>query len=215
MPLFTLKNVNFNNIIKYPEIEIPEGVATFICGESGSGKSTLLKLLNGVISATAGEITYSGKNIENFDPVALRREVLLVGQSVYLFDKTIKENFEEYYSYLDLDFISGESVTNHLNACAVNLPLDSICTTLSGGERQRVFIAINLSLQPKVLMLDEPTSALDDKNADMLMENVKSYCTKNGITLIVVSHDKAIADKHADHTIILANDNKMGGHNNG
>ena len=202
--MFNLKNVNYQNKLKYPDITIPEGVATFICGESGSGKSTLLKLLNGVLSPSEGEIMYLHKTLEDYDPIHLRREVLLVSQSVYLFDKSIEDNFNEYYIYREMNFISKEMLKNYLNICAVELPLDSMCHVLSGGERQRVFIAINLSYQPKVFMMDEPTSALDDKNANLLMKNIKVHCKENNMTLIVVSHDKYIAEKFADNIIMLS-----------
>ena len=202
--MFTLENVNFKNIIRYPNIKISKGITTFIVGESGSGKSTLLKLLNGIISPTEGKISYEGKNIEDYDPIMLRREVLLISQSVYLFDMTIEENFNEYYAYRDLKPISREAIKSYLNICSIDLPIDSMCSVMSGGERQRVFIAICLSLGSKVLMLDEPTSALDDKNASVLMENVKSFCKQNDETLLVVSHDKTIADKYADDIISLS-----------
>jgi len=203
MALFTITDVHFEHIIHYPDIEIEAGRTTFICGESGSGKSTLLKLLNGVITPTGGCITYLDKNIGEFDPVALRREVLFVGQAVYLFDESIRENFNTYYAYRDLDAPSEAEMEQYLEICAVSLPLDSMCTVLSGGERQRVFHAINLSLGPKVFMMDEPTSALDDKNAKALMENIKAYCDEHGMTLLVVSHDKAIAEQYADRVIFL------------
>ena len=199
--LFVLENVNYKNIVKFPHIEINNN--TFICGESGSGKSTLLKLLNGVISADSGNITYLGKSIEDFVPVDLRRRVLLVSQAVYLFDKTIKENFNEYYGYRDLKPVNEETMTKLLEVCVVDLPLNSMCNVLSGGERQRIFIAVSLSFNPEVLLLDEPTSALDDKNARILMENIKSYCAAKGIALVVVSHDKEIARKYADYIINL------------
>ncbi|MDR0273416.1 MAG: ABC transporter ATP-binding protein [Clostridiales bacterium] len=201
--MFELKNVNFKNIVQYPSFKIPSALTTFICGESGKGKSTLLKLLNGVISPTSGEIFYLGKSLEEYDPILLRREVLLVSQSVFLFDMSVKENFNEFYSYRNADVLDEDKIRRFLEICAINLPLDSKCHVLSGGERQRVFIAINLSFMPNVLMMDEPTSALDDKNAYVLIENVKAYCKQNGITLLVVSHDAAIAEKFADNKIIL------------
>ena len=201
--MFALRNVNYKDILKYPDVEITEGGATFICGESGSGKSTLLKLLNGVLSPTDGEITYLHKSLEDYDPILLRQEVLLVSQSVYLFDESIKDNFAEYYDYRNLKALSEDKIKNYLDICSVNLPLDSMCHVLSGGERQRIFIAINLSYQPKVLMMDEPTSALDDKNANAIMENIKAHCKANNITLIVVSHDKSIAEKFADNIVAL------------
>jgi len=184
-------------------MEIPETVTTFISGESGSGKSTLLKLLNGVISPSDGVITYSGKTLEDYDPIHLRQEILLVSQSVFLFDKSIQENFDEYRAYRGLEPLSEAEMKRYLDICSVDLPLDSMCQVLSGGERQRVFLAINLSLKPKVLMMDEPTSALDDKNANTLMENVKDHCKANQVTLLVVSHDKALAETYADHIVTL------------
>ena len=202
--MFALKNVNYKDILKYPDIEIPSDVATFICGESGSGKSTLLKLLNGVLSPSDGQISYLHTALENYGPIPLRQEVLLVSQSVYLFDKSIKNNFDEYYNYRNLDALSESQIRKYLDICSINISLDSMCHILSGGERQRVFIAINLSYQPRVLMMDEPTSALDNKNANVLIENIKTYCKENNITLIVVSHDKTIAEKYADNIINLS-----------
>ena len=208
MTLFELKNVTYQNIISYPDLKIAAGEVTFICGESGSGKSTLLKLLNGIVSPTTGQITYSTENMNYCDPIMLRREILLVGQTVYLFDMSVKDNFKEFYSYRDLENISEDEMKMYLNICSVNFPLDNMCHIMSGGERQRIFIAINLSFQSKILMLDEPISALDDKNANILIENIKLYCNKNGKTLIVVSHDKAIAEKYADTIINLSGGEK-------
>ena len=201
MSIFQLKNVNFKNILHYPDIQISSGKTTFISGESGAGKSTLLKLLNGILSPTSGEIFYQGKNIDEYNQIALRREVLLVGQSSFLFNSTIKENFREYYTYRNLANISDEQINYFLKMCAIDFPLDTACETMSGGEQQRVFTAINLSFSSKVLMLDEPLSALDEKNANALMKNIKNHCAEHEKTLIVISHDKAIVEKYADEII--------------
>ncbi|MCL2569021.1 MAG: ATP-binding cassette domain-containing protein [Oscillospiraceae bacterium] len=201
--LFQLEGVKVQEFAAYSDLEIQAGRVTFLAGASGTGKSTLLRLLNGMISATAGTVRYLGKPIEEYDPVPLRREVLLVGQSVYLFDKSIRENFEMYYAYRDLPAPSEETMRHYLDLCAGPFPLDSVCNLLSGGERQRVFLAICLSLGPKVLLLDEPTSALDDNTSTVLMERVTAYCKKAGITLIVVSHDSALAARFAEETITL------------
>lgn len=203
MTLFSLNNVNFKDFINYKDITIIQGGATFICGESGAGKSTLLKLLNGVISPTAGEIHYLGKNIEDYDSILLRREILLISQSAYLFDMSIEDNFREFYAYRDLEPPSLEIMKSCLDICSLHLPLDTMCNVMSGGERQRAFIAIHLSFPSKVVMLDEPTSALDEKNADFVIENIKSYCKENEKTLIIVSHDKSISEKYADFVIDL------------
>ncbi|MCL2690410.1 MAG: ABC transporter ATP-binding protein [Chitinispirillia bacterium] len=203
-PLFSLKNVWFKDIIRYPDIEIPQGGVTFICGESGCGKSTLLKLLNNVASYVCGEILYAGKLIEDYEPVALRREVLFCGQTTFLFSSAIRENFSEFYKYRDLSSISDDEINKYLKICAANFSLDAPCATMSGGERHRVFTSICLSLRPKVLLLDEPTSALDSTTSNTVMSNIKIFCKENNITLIVVSHNMALAQTYADNVITLA-----------
>jgi len=206
MALFVLRDVDYKNILHYPALEISAGGATFLCGASGTGKSTLLKLLSGVLSPTGGEILYLGKRVGDYDPIRLRREVLLVGQSVYLFDKTIQENFAEYYAYRDQAVPGEETIREYLDICKASFPLDSMCNLLSGGERQRVFLAICLSLTQEVLLLDEPTSALDEETADQLIGQIKAHCKTKDISLLVVSHDRAIAEKYADEIIALGED---------
>ena len=155
---------------------------------------------------------YNAKDISTYDTLLLRREVFLAGQSAYLFDASIQNNFNEYSGYLSAkhrnikESVSREAIQEYLDICCVNLPLDSDCKVLSGGERQRVFMAINLyvaATTAKVIMLDEPTSALDSDTADLIIANIKSYCERTKRTLIVVSHDRTIADKYADNMIVL------------
>lgn len=201
--LLTANMVNFNNIIHYPNIEIESGQVTFICGDSGCGKSTLLKLLNGVVTPQTGEIMYNDKNIKDLDTVELRRNLLLVSQSIHLFDKTIEQNFVEFYSYRDLPAPTDEEIKSYLSICCTDFPIDMYCTSMSGGERQRVYIAIYLSFMPKVLMLDEPTSALDTQNAITMMQNIISYCKEKDITMIAVSHNKSLSKQFADKVITL------------
>ncbi|MCL1880576.1 MAG: ATP-binding cassette domain-containing protein [Oscillospiraceae bacterium] len=206
MALFTLKNVNFKNIILYPDLDIQGSGTIFICGESGTGKSTLLKLLNDVISPESGEIYYNGTALSEYESLTLRREVLLVSQSAFLFDgMTISENFTEYYNYLELPPPDEKTVQSFLSlCCGEGLDHAQNCNVFSGGERQRVFLAINLSLPTyKVIMFDEPTSALDSQTANTVMANIKDYCHKNAKQLIVISHDKMIVQKFADEVIML------------
>ena len=189
--------------IAYPDISITEGAAAFLTGESGSGKSTLLRLFNGTLTPSSGRVLYNGRDIAGTDAVSLRREVLLAGQAVYLFDKTVRENFAEYYSYRDMAPPSDEKIREFLSLCLADFPLESLCASMSGGERQRVFTAICLSFMPKVLMLDEPTSALDTENAFRFMASLKAFCGKNGMTLVTVSHDKELVREFADEAFSL------------
>ena len=199
--VLSARDVNFRSIISYPEINIERGKATFIRGESGCGKSTLLRLFNATLSPDDGEIFYNGRNIDEYNAVLLRQEIILVSQSVYLFDKTIEENFNEYYQYRGLAPIEKDKMKKFLDICCADFPLDSGCKTMSGGERQRIFTAICISFMPKVLMLDEPTSALDEKTSEAMIKNIRDFCDKNSITLLCISHDPKLTEKFADNII--------------
>ena len=201
-PVLKAEDLKFQNI-SYPLVEIPKNRTTFISGDSGCGKSSLLALFNGVLSPSSGAVYYQDADILSLNSLNLRREVLLVSQSVFLFDKTIRENFSEFYAARQMPAPQDEEIIRSLSLCCLHFSPDTVCTSMSGGERQRVFIAVYLSFLPHVLMLDEPTSALDEKTAFMLVENLKSFCQDHAMTLILVSHDQLLIDKFADHTIFL------------
>lgn len=203
MDIISASQVVFQSMIRYPNIKIAKGKTTFIHGPSGCGKSTLLKLINGTTSPDSGEIFYKGNNIENIDTIDLRREILLVAQSVFLFTGTIEENFKKYYEYRDRDLPTKETMEKFLKICSAEFPLETRCETMSGGERQRVYIAIFLSFMPDVLMLDEPTSALDNTSSDIMMSNIKNFSKDNEMTTIVVSHYLTLAEKYGDEIIAL------------
>ncbi len=203
MDIISVSQVIFQSMIRYPDIKIAKGKTTFIHGPSGCGKSTLLKLINGTISPDRGEILYNDNNIKNIDTIKLRREILLVSQSVYLFTGTIEENFIKYYEYRDHDVLPKEDMEKFLKLCSADFPLETRCETMSGGERQRVYIAIFLSFMPKILMLDEPTSALDNTSSDIMMNNIKNFSNDNEMTIIIVSHYLPLAEKYGDNIIAL------------
>ena len=115
------------------------------------------------------------------DSIALRREVLLAGQSVFLFEGTVGENFDAFCEARESATLAAEDKQKFLRLCCANFPLDAPCVHLSGGERQRVFLAICLSFLPKVLMLDEPTSALDQETAERFMAQVLAFCRERGM----------------------------------
>lgn len=203
MSLFTIKNVKFMNKITYPAMEIKEDKVTFIRGKSGTGKSTLLKLLNGTVSFAEGEISYGDQPLQEQDNIALRREVLLVAQQVFLFDDTIVNNFSTFYEYRKQQAPDVEEIRRYLQLCQADFPLEANCREMSGGERQRIFMAICLSFLPRVIMLDEPTSALDDTTSVKFMESVTGFCREKKITLLVVTHDTSLAETFADEVIDL------------
>ncbi|MEG0978862.1 MAG: ATP-binding cassette domain-containing protein [Oscillospiraceae bacterium] len=197
------QNVLFKDVISYPHICISSGITTFIQGKSGCGKSTLLKLFNATANPTVGDLFYDGKNIKELDTIKLRQEVLLASQNVFLFCGSVSDNFKQFYNYRNLSEISDEKIKEYLDICCSDFCPTDICDNMSGGERQRIYIAVCLSLMPKVLMLDEPTSALDDKTSRQLLENVKGFCSDNDITLIAVSHNLELCQEFADDFIVL------------
>ncbi len=201
--ILSAEDVVFKNIISYPDIAIEAGQAVFIRGESGCGKSTLLSMFNATVSPDEGVIRYNGRDIAVMDAIALRREVLLAGQPVYLFDSTITDNFHEFYAYRHLPAPDEDTMRAFLSLCRADFPFEADCTRLSSGERQRVYLAIFMSFMPKVLMLDEPTSALDAQNAAALMDTLCAFCKDKGMTLVVVTHDAALAGRFADRVIEL------------
>ena len=200
--VFATKGLVFRNI-SYPDIEILRNKATFITGGSGTGKTTLLRLFNQTATQTSGTIMFCGSDIGSLRATELRRKAVLCGQKVFLFDGTIRDNFDEFRRYRRLPALSDEDITRFLKICRLDHGPERDCGSMSGGEKARVFLAIHLSLGPVVLMLDEPTSALDNETAVAVMRNIKLYCTDNDITLIVISHDRTVVDSIADDVIEL------------
>ena len=202
-PLFSIKDLRFNSLIAYPNFEIRDHRITFLTGRSGAGKSTLLRLLNATLTPQSGQIFYRGREISGLDTISLRKEVSLIGQTVWLFDCNIRENFRQFYAFRGLPCPSDQEILEVLALCRISFPLETDCTTMSGGERQRVFHAVHLSFGPQVLMLDEPTSALDQENGQEMLSNIIGYCRERGIPLIVVSHDQRLTELFAEDIITI------------
>jgi putative ABC transport system ATP-binding protein len=202
--ILSATGLKFLDILRFPPIEIRRGGVTFVCGRSGAGKSTLFKLFNATLSPSEGTIRYDGQDIAAMDPIALRREVLLMGQNVYLFDDTIQGNFAQFFQYRGQPCIGEDEMQSWLTLCGVEQPLAAPCRPLSGGERQRVFLAIHLAMKPRVLLLDEPTSALDKMTATQVITRLIAHCKAEEITLAVISHDPVLTHAFAEDTISLS-----------
>lgn len=195
--------LQFLNLIRYPEIKLEEDCFSFIVGKSGCGKSTYLKILNRTIIPSEGAIYYAGDKIQELPILPYRKNVLLVPQEVFLFDGTIRDNFNDYCDAREKGRLTDEEMLNFLQICCANLALNSDCKMLSGGEKQRVFLAIFLSCIPKVLLLDEPTSAMDEKTSFELLYNIKQFCKQKHITVVCVCHNNDLIQTYSDLTIRL------------
>lgn len=203
--MFKLEKIKFKNILNIEEILLEENRVTAILGSSGGGKTTFLKLLNNMITADQGTITYQGKDIESYDPVSLRREIVMLPQDPQIFKGTIKDNFTKTEVITDNENSRNLNYNELLQKVSLTQDLNDAADNLSGGEKQRLALARVMLLEPKVLLLDEPSSSLDKKTEEKIIKRVVDYVRKNNRTLIMVTHSSKIAEKFADKIINIEN----------
>jgi ABC-type proline/glycine betaine transport system ATPase subunit len=186
-------------VLREVTLTLPEG-ASCIAGESGSGKSTLLRLLNRLAEPDAGTIAYRGRALESLPVLELRREVALVPQLPAPFAGTVAEN-----GSFGPALVGREVDVGSLLDLAGLPPAFAERETerLSVGEQQRVMLARALALEPRVLLLDEPTSALDERARDRVEETLLDLRRRLGLSLVLVTHDLAQAERLADRVVRL------------
>ncbi|MDD4777191.1 MAG: ATP-binding cassette domain-containing protein [Fermentimonas sp.] len=206
--MFKIKDLKFKNILDIDYLQVEEHNVTCIVGKSGGGKTTLLKLLNNMISADKGEILYKDKNIEEYNPFELRREVVMLPQTPVMFTGNIRDNFEKTLRYTVRDLADDVTYKGLLEKVGLTHSLDSDTKNMSGGEKQRIALARVLLLKPETLLLDEPSSALDDETEDFIIRMVVDYSRETAGTLVMVTHSRSVAEKFAD-TIITLSDGKI------
>lgn len=202
-PLFQTESLIFGGFLHYGNLSFPTGKITFLTGESGSGKSTLFKILNGTLSPSAGKAYYRGQDIESLNAVTLRREVSLLPQEPFLFDGSVRNNFDAYYRYRKQTSPTDSQIKRLFEPLLLHFSPDAQTRTFSGGEKQRLFIAIFLSFHPRVLLLDEPTSALDYATGLSVLSAVTGFCRENGSELLVISHSPRMAEEFSQNTLHL------------
>lgn len=200
---FQLEQVKYKDILKIDKLQIPEAKITCIIGESGSGKTTLLRLLNNLISPDEGSIFYKGRNIEDIDPIQLRREVVMLPQNPTVFSGSVKDNLLIGLEFAEKDKVRDNVLSEILRLAQLDKPLSTIASTLSGGEKQRLALARIMLLEPEVILLDEPTSALDEGTEERVIESVVEFAKGKTRTLIMVVHSKSIAQRFADVAVTI------------
>lgn len=209
--LLELQNVekSFNNInvIKKINLKIKKGEIVVIIGPSGSGKSTILRCMNLLENIDSGDIIFENKssikNKKNIDKI--REKIGMVFQNFNLFEnkniidnlrlapiKVKKENFDE--------------VTKRALILLKKVELEdkkfSFPKELSGGQKQRIAIARSLCMNPDILLFDEPTSALDPEMVKEVLDVIKQIA-KDGMTMVIVTHEMKFAKEIADRIIFI------------
>jgi ABC-type polar amino acid transport system ATPase subunit len=205
-----MKNVNkaFGpvEVLKDFSLKLAEGEKVVIIGPSGSGKSTVLRCINQLETIQGGQIFFEGQAIDaKSDLCALRTHIGMVFQRFNLFPhKTALENIIE--ALLVVKKMSRPEAEKIAEALLDRVGLvdkrDSYPRELSGGQQQRVAIARALAMSPKIMLFDEPTSALDPELVGEVLGVMKDL-VKEGMTMVVVTHEMAFAKEVADRVIFM------------
>lgn len=211
------------------DLTVETGEMLAVIGKSGSGKSTLLNMIGGLETPTAGVLTIDGKDISTYSEAEMvryrRGKVGFVWQKSaknlfpYL---TVLQNVEAVMMFENAGNLKhgahDESRGEHVNRCRDNnksyaLKLlnavglqehkDKLPAQLSGGEQQRAAIAVALANKPDILLADEPTGAVDTRTADTIYELFHKLNKELGITIIIVTHDMALAGR-VDRTVLIS-----------
>jgi glutamate transport system ATP-binding protein len=211
-PLVVLDGVNKHfgelHVLQDINLTVHRGEVVVVIGPSGSGKSTLCRAINRLESIDDGSITLDGQSLpeEGKALARLRADVGMVFQSFNLFaHKTILENVT--LGPIKVKKMktakAKELAMGLLERVGVANQADKLPAQLSGGQQQRVAIARALAMQPKVILFDEPTSALDPEMVNEVLD-VMVALAKDGMTMVVVTHEMGFARKAADRVVFMS-----------
>jgi ABC-type lipoprotein export system ATPase subunit len=191
-------------------ISIPSGEFVALLGTSGSGKSSLLNLIAGLDRPTSGAVFVEGNNLATLSREALARHrmrtVGMVFQSFNLIPSmTVIENVELPLRFAEVDRGQRNSLAREaLQRVGLSRRLDHRPSELSGGEQQRTALASALINRPKLLLADEPTGNLDSRTGTEIMNLIREFNESLGMTVVMVTHERALAEQYAQRLIFLA-----------
>ncbi len=195
-------------VLKGIDLTVTEGEVVVIIGPSGGGKSCFLRCLNGLETASSGSIKVDGYEItdKKTDLNKVRRNIGMVFQNFNLFSHmTVKKNIM--LAPVDLKVYpkaeAEEVAMKLLRRVGLESKADAYPHQLSGGQQQRIAIARALAMNPDVMLFDEPTSALDPEMVGEVL-NVMKELAREGMTMIVVTHEMGFARDVADRVIFLS-----------
>ena len=201
------KGYGNNEVLKGISLNVLPNEVVCVIGPSGSGKSTFLRCLNRLEETNSGHVYIDGYDIAdkhtNIDLV--RQNIGMVFQHFNLFpNMTVKQNITLAPTQLKkmTKEEADEAALKYLDVVGLKDKADVYPTTLSGGEKQRVAISRALAMKPDVMLFDEPTSALDPEMVGDVLE-VMQTLAKQGMTMIVVTHEMGFAKRVADRVVFF------------
>lgn len=193
------------------DLTIEEGEMMAIIGKSGSGKSTLLHMIGGLETPTAGSLQINGKDISSLK----EKEMVTYRKSTvgFVWQKSARNLFPYMTALQNVETPMYFRKVNEkkrrkralelLEAVGMEEHANKFPAQLSGGEQQRVAIAAALANEPSILLADEPTGAVDSKTADQIFSLFHKLNCELGITIVIVTHDMALADR-VDRTVMIS-----------
>lgn len=203
-----IKNYGSNEVLKDLDLTVGNNEVVVLIGPSGSGKSTFLRCLNRLEEPTGGEIIVDGFDVNDAknDLNKIREKIGMVFQHFNLFENlTVAQNITLAPVELGkMTTAEAEKVAKELlDTVGLADKYDAKPQSLSGGQKQRVAIARALAMKPDILLFDEPTSALDPEMVGDVLEVMKRLA-KEGMTMVVVTHEMGFAKEVADRVIFMA-----------
>src|SRR5829696_9023539 len=212
VPMVSIKGVNKHfgdlHVLRDINLDVDRGEVIVVLGPSGSGKSTLCRTINRLETIESGTIEIDGEVLpeEGRKLAQLRSDVGMVFQSFNLFaHKTILDNVT--LAPRKVRKASKEDARKRgmelLERVGIANQADKYPAQLSGGQQQRVAIARSLAMDPKVMLFDEPTSALDPEMINEVL-NVMTSLAKEGMTMVVVTHEMGFARRAANRVVFMA-----------
>lgn len=201
------KSFGNNDVLKDISVDIKPQEVVVVIGPSGSGKSTFLRCLNLLESVTSGQVLFKGVDLTSKETNIneVRKNVGMVFQQFNLFPhKTVLENITMAPTIVKKE--SKEKATEKalqlLEKVGLSDKANVYPDSLSGGQKQRVAIARALAMEPEVMLFDEPTSALDPEMVGEVLEVMKNLA-KEGMTMVVVTHEMGFAKEVGDRVIFM------------
>ena len=205
------KSFGKNDVLKGINEHIKKGEVVVVIGPSGSGKSTFLRCLNLLEEPTSGEIVFEGNSItdKKVDINKIREKMGMVFQQFNLFPhKTVLENLT--IAPIKVKRISKAEAEKKafelLERVGLTDKAKAYPSSLSGGQKQRIAIARALAMEPDVMLFDEPTSALDPEMVGEVLSVMKDLA-KDGMTMVVVTHEMGFAREVGDRILFMDNGN--------